>query len=140
MIDEETLMNSRLLQEVVPPELVVTDSAILAGFSVDDIAPKAIVYPTSLNQAAEVIKLANAEKWSVIPWGGGTKMGLGNIPRQVDLVLNTGRLDKIIDIDSIHEINIYTAIDIPLIEKAFNLIITCWKISSGYTAETTKRG
>ncbi len=100
MIDEETLMNSRLLQEVVPPELVVTDSAILAGFSVDDIAPKAIVYPTSLNQAAEVIKLANAEKWSVIPWGGGTKMGLGNIPRQVDLVLNTGRLDKIIDIDS----------------------------------------
>ncbi len=100
MTDKETGMNARLLREVLSPELVVIDSAILAGFSIDDIAPKAIVYPTSLNQAAEVIKLANAEKWSVIPWGGGTKMGLGNIPRKVDLVLNTGRLDKIIDIDS----------------------------------------
>jgi len=43
--------------------------------------------------------MANANKWAVIPWGGGTKMGLGQVPARVDLVLSTSRLDKIIDID-----------------------------------------
>jgi glycolate oxidase FAD binding subunit len=92
-------MNIKLLHEVLSPELVATDPAVLAGFTVDGIVPKATVYPTSLGQAAEVIKQANVEKWAVIPWGGGTKMSLGKVPARVDLVLSTSRLDKIIDID-----------------------------------------
>jgi glycolate oxidase FAD binding subunit len=92
-------MNIALLHSVLSPQMVLTDSQTLSGFSVDGVAPKAAVFPTSLSQAAETLKLANAEKWSIIPWGGGTKMGLGNKPKRVDVVLNTSRLDKIIDID-----------------------------------------
>jgi glycolate oxidase FAD binding subunit len=92
-------MNVELLHSVLSPQMIVTDSEAVAKFSVDGIAPKAVVYPTSLSQAGEVMKLANAEKWAVVPWGGGTKMGLGNKPTRVDLVLSTSRLDKIIDID-----------------------------------------
>ncbi len=92
-------MKINLLQEILSPQLVVTDSAALAEFSVDGIIPEAVTYPTTLSQAAEVVKLANREKWAVVPWGGGTKMGFGRIPTRVDLVLSTSRLDKVVDID-----------------------------------------
>jgi len=92
-------MKMTLLHEVLGAEMVVTDPAVLGGFSVDNIVPKAALFPTDLRQAAEVLKLANAEKWAVVPWGGGTKMALGRVPTRVDLVLSTSRLDKIIDID-----------------------------------------
>jgi len=92
-------MDINLLHEVLSPQMVVTDSASLAGFAVDGIVPEAVVYPISLNEAAEVTKLANKENWGVIPWGGGTKMTLGNAPSRFNLALSTNRLDKIIDID-----------------------------------------
>jgi glycolate oxidase FAD binding subunit len=92
-------MDITLLHKVLSPEMVVTDAAVLTGFAVDGILPKAVIYPTSLSQAAEAMKLANAEKWAVVPWGGGTKMRLGRVPARVDLVLSTSRMDKVIDID-----------------------------------------
>jgi len=98
-VRREAAMNIKLLYEILSPQTVVIDSATLTGFAVDGIAPQAVIYPSDLSQAAEVMKLANKEKWAVIPWGGGTKMALGNLPRRVDLVMSTSRLDKIIDID-----------------------------------------
>ena len=93
-------MNLQSLHEALSPQQVSTDPSILTAFSVDGVSPKTVVYPTSLSQAAEVIKLANAKNWAVVPWGGGTKMGLGGVPARVDVVLSTSRLDKIIDIDT----------------------------------------
>ncbi len=78
---------------------MVTDSSTLAGFSVDGIVPEALVYPENLDQAAEVMKLANTQNWGVIPWGGGTKMALGKPPLRFNLVLSTSRLNKIVDLD-----------------------------------------
>ena len=43
------------------------------------------------------MKLASREGLAVSPRGGGTKMGLGNPPRQVDLILSTARMDEIIE-------------------------------------------
>ena len=34
---------------------------------------------------------------SVIPAGSGTKLGVGNPPEQVDLVLSTSRLDQVLE-------------------------------------------
>lgn len=92
-------MNINLLHEISRPETVVTDSAALAEFSVDGIAPKALVCPENLEQVAEIMKLANKQNWAVIPWGAGAKMALGKIPSRFNLVLSTSRLNKIVDLD-----------------------------------------
>jgi len=88
-----------MLQEILRPETVVTDSAVLTKFAVDGIVPEAVVYPESLSQAAQLLKLANTQNWGVIPWGGGTKMALGNRPSMFNLALSTIRLNKIVDLD-----------------------------------------
>ncbi len=92
-------MNINLLHEILRSETVVTDSAVLSEFSVDGIAPEALVCPENLDQAAEIMKLANRQNWAVIPWGAGTKMALGKVPSRYNLVLSTNRLNKIVDLD-----------------------------------------
>ena len=62
-------MNINLLHEILRSGTVVTDSAVLGEFSVDGIAPEALVCPENLDQAAEIVKLANRQNWAVIPWG-----------------------------------------------------------------------
>src|SRR5215203_6728458 len=65
--------------------------------AVDGVEPSLIVEPATIEETSEVMKLANREGLAVSPRGSGTKMGLGNPPKQVDLILSTTRMDKIIE-------------------------------------------
>jgi glycolate oxidase FAD binding subunit len=68
-----------------------------AGDAVDDREPSLVVEPATIEEISEVMKLASRDGIAVSPRGGGTKMGLGNPPRQVDLILSTARMDGIIE-------------------------------------------
>ncbi len=65
--------------------------------AVDAVEPSLVVEPATIEETSEVMKLASREGLSVSPRGGGTKMGLGNPPRAVDLILSTARMDAIIE-------------------------------------------
>jgi glycolate oxidase FAD binding subunit len=56
-----------------------------------------VVYPQTIEQLAEILKLATAQKWSVIPVGGGTKLKIGNLPRKANLFLSTLRLNRVLE-------------------------------------------
>src|SRR5258706_16231952 len=70
-------------------------SALLAH-TVDGKIPALICAPETPDQVAGVLRICNEAAATVIPWGGGTAMALGNPPRQVDLVLQLHRLDPVI--------------------------------------------
>jgi len=53
-----------------------------------------------VEQVSDVVKLAQIQEWALLTWGSGTKMGLGNVPSRLDLVLRTDRLNRIIDMDT----------------------------------------
>ena len=61
-------------------------------YSVDGVVPGLVAFPESAAQVAELVKVANANGLKVVPYGGGTAMGLGMTPERVDLVLSTKRL------------------------------------------------
>ncbi len=65
--------------------------------AVDGVEPALVVEPATIEETSEVMKLASREGLAVSPRGGGTKMGLGNPPREVDLILSTARMDGIIE-------------------------------------------
>jgi glycolate oxidase FAD binding subunit len=67
------------------------------GDAVDGVEPSLVVEPGTIEETGEVMKLASREGLAVSPRGGGTKMGLGNPPREVDLVLSTARMDEVIE-------------------------------------------
>lgn len=65
--------------------------------AVDGVEPSVVVEPAMIEEISEVMKLASREGLAVSPRGGGTKMGLGNPPREVDLILSTERMDEVIE-------------------------------------------
>ena len=82
------------LQGIVGEEHVREASAEDA---VDGVRTSLVVEPGTIEETSEVMKLASREGLAVSPRGGGTKMGLGNPPREVDLILSTARMDQIIE-------------------------------------------
>jgi glycolate oxidase FAD binding subunit len=88
------------LSGVLDRGLIKTEPQVVAGHGVDGVLPKAVVFPTDVKQVAEVVKYANREALSLVPWGCGTKIGLGYPPKRLDMVVSTSRLNQITDVDA----------------------------------------
>jgi glycolate oxidase len=61
--------------------------------------PDAIVFVESTQQISEVLKLANADGFNVVPRGSGTNLSGGTIPCDNCIVLVTLKMDKILEVD-----------------------------------------
>jgi glycolate oxidase FAD binding subunit len=66
-----------------------------ASYAVDGLIPQVVAMPETVEEVAEVMRLASREDAAVIPWGGGTAMSLGNIPRRYDIALSLSRLNQV---------------------------------------------
>ena len=78
----------------------VADAGQLPLYAVDGVVPKAVVFASTREQVAEVMRLAAAEGLAVTPWGGGSAMALGNTPQRLDVVLGTMRMSRIVEHES----------------------------------------
>lgn len=61
--------------------------------------PDAIVFPETEDQISRIFKLAVQDQFPVIPRGSGSGMTGGAVPVHGGVVVATGRMNKIIDID-----------------------------------------
>jgi len=61
--------------------------------------PDYIVHPGSPQEISEIMKIANNYRVPVIPWGGGSGSQGGALPVFGGIILDTKRLNKIIEID-----------------------------------------
>ena len=69
----------------------------LPEYAVDGCLPQAVAFPSSEQQLSAVLVLATSEGLTVMLRGSGGFTTLGNLPRSVDLVLGTTRLEPLID-------------------------------------------
>ena len=95
--------NSRALHDEL--KHIVGTSGILSGEQVESYAfdrcvPKAVVLPGSIQEIQDVLRFAAKQDLSVMPAGAGTKLGIGNLPEKVDVVLATTRLNSVIEYES----------------------------------------
>jgi len=87
------------LEGIVGHGQVLSGIARTAPFAVDGMAPELVVRPGTQEEAAQVVAAAHAAGAAMIPWGGGTAMGLGNPPTRVDVVVQLDRLDQLVEWD-----------------------------------------
>src|SRR5271156_1732164 len=87
------------LADIVGPQHVIADPALLAAFAVDNKKPSAAVSPQSTTEISEIVKFAAKEQLAVIATGARTKLGIGLPPRQYDIALDMTRLDRVVAYD-----------------------------------------
>jgi glycolate oxidase FAD binding subunit len=71
--------------------------AATAADAVDGIQPEVVVEPTTVEEASEVLRDANAQGRRVVCRGGGSKLGWGNRPAGAEVLLSTARLDRVLE-------------------------------------------
>ena len=67
------------------------------GTAVDGVPVARVARPGSVEEAGQVLAAAAADGLAVAFVGGGSKLGLGNPPERVDLLVSTERLDQVLE-------------------------------------------
>lgn len=67
-----------------------------AEYVVDGVTPRLALVPASVDEVSQCLAAANEAGLVVVPWGGGTQMGFGNLPEAYDVALDLRRLDQIV--------------------------------------------
>jgi glycolate dehydrogenase FAD-binding subunit len=87
------------LKEMVGEANMIQDPDKLKAYAIDGKKPKVVVTPGTIDEVSKVVAYASQEHRAIVPRGNGTKMEMGGVPKKIDIVLSTGRLNRITDRD-----------------------------------------
>src|SRR5436190_23714459 len=89
----------RDLAALLGPESVCEEAAPLTAFAIDGVKPAVWVTPGNAEEVVAVIRVANERKLNVVTAGGFTHPSMGNTPGGIDILLRTGRLNRVLHFD-----------------------------------------
>ena len=95
MGDVETF--TAALQTLVPATQATSEIDTLRDYAVDGLLPRLVVTPTTVEQVAQIVALANQQGLSVLARGGGSRISVGGMPEQIDVLLETNRLTQVLE-------------------------------------------
>jgi glycolate oxidase len=94
------------LEKIVGEKNICTDLDKLETYSHDEVTepryhhlPEVVVWPTTTEQVAAVVQLANREVVPVVPRGAGTGLSCGAVPIFGGIVVSMERMNRIVEID-----------------------------------------
>jgi glycolate oxidase FAD binding subunit len=87
------------LKEIVGEAYVVQDPDKLKAYALDGKKPKIVVSPGTIDEVSKVVAYANQQHLTIVPRGNGTKMEMGRIPKKMEIILSTNRLNRMTDSD-----------------------------------------
>ncbi len=84
-------------------------------------APLCMVLPGSTAEVQKVVLLANEEKVSIVPYGGGSGLMGGALSLQSGIVLDLRRMDSVYEIDKdAHTVRVQAGLVLEFLEKRLN--------------------
>lgn len=87
---------AKTLESIVGVEHLLADGET-RWYAVDGRIPTVVVSPGTVEEVSAVLAACNTVDAAVVPWGGGAHMGLGGLPKRVDVVLALGRMNQVLD-------------------------------------------
>ena len=92
---------ARTLTTITGEDHVLAEGAA-ATFAVDGVRPRIAVSPGTQQEVERVVAACGAAGAAMLPWGGGTSMGLGNPPTRLDVVVRLDRLTRVVEFDDLN--------------------------------------
>ena len=90
---------AQILRSALGSDAVIADLHALESHRVDGVTPRLLITPESTDQVVATLRVCTEVQATVIPWGGGTALALGNPPRRADVVIKLHRLDRVLEHD-----------------------------------------
>ncbi len=85
------------LQQYTSAVQIISDPGDLRNYAVDGLLPRLAVIPETAEQVAHIVALANQQGLTLLTRGGGSRINLGGIPEQFDILLETTRLTRLLE-------------------------------------------
>jgi len=102
-VDKDIL---KRLRDIVGGQFVITDEEKMEPYSHDEVAessyahmPEVVVKPRTVQEIAEIVKLANEKLVPITPRGAGSGLSCGAVPIYGGILLSVERMNKILEID-----------------------------------------
>ncbi len=83
-------------QQRIPQASISTDADTLQNYTVDGVSPRAVVTPTTVEEAALAVALADKHHLALFPHTSNV-FALGGIPEPFDILLLTNKLDRLLE-------------------------------------------
>jgi len=94
----------RRIEQIAGRENVLSSREDLLCYGYDatnlEVMPDLVVFPGTVNEISQLLKLANEQKFPVVPRGMGTGFSGGSIPVRGGVVLVMTRFNRILEIDA----------------------------------------
>jgi glycolate dehydrogenase FAD-binding subunit len=87
------------LKAALGGEAVKANEDSLANHLIDAEKPSLLCLPGHVDEVAATLRICYEADASVVVWGGGTAMAIGNLPRQADVVVGLSRLNALMEHD-----------------------------------------
>lgn len=94
------------LTAIVGAKNILTDAERMQPYSHDEVTdpayhhmPEAVVFPHSAAEISQIVRLANAYHFPVIPRGAGTGLACGAVPVLGGVVLSVEKMNRILEIN-----------------------------------------
>lgn len=91
------------IEKIVGRENVLSSKEDLLCYGYDatnlEVMPDIVVFPSTVNEISQLLKLANEHKFPIVPRGMGTGFSGGSIPVHGGVVLVMTRFNRILEID-----------------------------------------
>lgn len=85
------------ISQYTPTAQVITDPEALRDYFVDGLLPRIVVIPATVEQVAQIVALTSQHGLTLMARGGGLRTNLGAIPDQLDVLLETRRLTRLLE-------------------------------------------
>jgi len=87
---------AKALESIVGAEQLLADGEA-RPYAVDGVVPRVVAFPGSVEEVSAVVAACGGARAAVVPWGSGVHMGLGGIPKRVEVVVALHRLSQVLD-------------------------------------------
>lgn len=84
-------------QRQLPAIAISSDSDTLRNYTVDGILPRLLLTPSTVEQAAQIVALVKQHGLSLLARGNSSYMNLGSLPTQIDILLETNKLARLLE-------------------------------------------
>jgi glycolate oxidase FAD binding subunit len=91
MTEEQRKTAIQAMEAAVGAQHVSDDTA---RYSIDGLRPEFVVLPGTVEELSKTLASASQHELAVAPWGGGTRIGLGNALNRLDAVVDLSRMGQ----------------------------------------------